>query len=144
VQSGFSDNAASSVADNIVHMRVVYGLDDGVNNGTITYNTAYTAGDGIVDRFVDGSTSPNWQYVIAIRIAVVARSVQAEKPSTGIVSDPCDTTTTAPTWSGSAWASSAPNLMTALDVSADANWKCYRYKVFETTLPLRNWIWKSS
>jgi type IV pilus assembly protein PilW len=144
VQSGFSDNAASSVADNIVHMRVVYGLDDGVNNGTITYNTAYTAGDGIVDRFVDGSTTPNWQYVIAIRIAVVARSVQAEKPSTGIVSDPCDTTTTAPTWSGSAWASSAPNLMTALDVSANANWKCYRYKVFETTLPLRNWIWKSS
>jgi type IV pilus assembly protein PilW len=144
VASGFSDNAAAAIADNIVHMRVVYGLDDGVNNGTITYNTAYTAGDGIVDRYVDGTTTPNWQYVIAVRIAVVARSVLAEKPSSGIPTDPCDTTTVAPTWSGSAWATAAPNLMTALDVSADANWKCYRYKVFETTLPMRNWIWKSS
>jgi type IV pilus assembly protein PilW len=144
VRSGFSDNAAAAIADNIVHMRVVYGLDDGVNNGTVTYNAAYTAGDGIIDRFVDGTTVPNWQYVIALRVAVVARSALAEKPSSGIPSDPCDTTTTAPTWSGSAWATAAPNLMTALDVSGDANWRCYRYKVFETTIPLRNWIWKSS
>ena len=144
VKSGFSDNAAAAIADNIVHMRVVYGLDDGVNNGTITYNAAYTTGDGIVDRFVDGSTTPNWQYVIAVRIAVVARSAMAEKPSSGIPSDPCDTTSAFPTWSGTVWSTAAPNLMTALDVSADANWRCYRYKVFETTLPLRNWIWKSS
>jgi type IV pilus assembly protein PilW len=143
-RSGFSDNAAASIADNIVHMRVVYGLDDGVNNNTVTYNSTYTAGDGIVDRFVDGTTTPNWQYVIAVRIAVVARSALAEKPSTGIPSDPCDTTIAAPTWSGSAWAAAAPTLMTALDVSADANWRCYRYKVFETTIPMRNWIWKSS
>ena len=144
LRSGFSDTAATAIADNIVHMRVVYGLDDGTNNGTVTYNATYTAGDGIVDRFVDGGTTPNWQYVIAVRIAVVARSALAEKPSSGIPSDPCDTTTAFPTWSGTAWSTAAPNLMTALDVSADANWRCYRYKVFETTLPLRNWIWKSS
>jgi type IV pilus assembly protein PilW len=139
--SGFSSAAAVAVADNIVHMRVVYGLDDGTNNNTITYNAAYTAGDGIIDRFVDGTTTPNWQRVIAVRIALVSRSALPEKPSAG-AGQPCDTTPNAPTWSGSAW--SALGLQTTFDLSADTNWKCYRYKVFETTIPLRNWIWRSS
>jgi type IV pilus assembly protein PilW len=38
-----------------------------------------------------------------------------------------------PAWSGGTF-----------DLSADPNWQCYRYRVFETTVPLRNWIWKSS
>jgi type IV pilus assembly protein PilW len=139
--SGFSDNAAVAVADNIVHMRVVYGMDDGTNNNTVTYNSTYTAGDGIIDRYIDGSATPNWQYVIAIRLAVVARSALPERSSAG-PGQPCDTTTAAPTWSGSAW--SLLGLATTFDLSADANWQCYRYKVFETTVPLRNWIWKSS
>ena len=141
VDASTSAPKLNTVGDNIVHMRALYGLDDGVDNGTVTYNTTFLAGDGIVDRYVDGSTTPNWQRVIAVRVAVVARGALAEKPSSGTV---CDTTTTAPTWSGSAWAVSPFNLMTKLDVSSDANWQCYRYKVFETTIPLRNWIWKSS
>jgi type IV pilus assembly protein PilW len=145
VASKFSSTPAVAVADNIVQMRAVYGLDDGTNNGTVTYTGGtFAANDGIIDRFVDGTTTPNWSQVIAVRVAVVARSAQPEKPSSGVVSDPCDTTTTEPTWSGTAWATSAPNLNTHLDVSSDANWKCYRYRVFETTIPLRNWIWKSS
>ena len=139
--SGFSSNAAVAVADNIVHMRAVYGLDDGTNNNTITYNATYAAGDGVVDRYVDASAVPNWQRVISVRIALVSRSALPEKPSAG-AGQPCDTTPTAPTWSGSAW--SALGLQTTFDLSSDTNWKCYRYKVFETTIPLRNWIWKSS
>jgi len=27
---------------------------------------------------------------------------------------------------------------------AGVTWQCFRYRVFETTVPLRNWIWKSS
>ena len=50
-----------------------------------------------------------------------------------------------PTWSGSSAGAH-------IDVSGSADpdpasplyWKCYRYRVFETTIPLRNWIWKSS
>jgi type IV pilus assembly protein PilW len=26
-------------------------------------------------------------------------------------------------------------------ISTDPNWMCYRYRVFETTVPLRNMIW---
>ena len=125
----------NAVADNIVHLRADYGVDDGVNDGTVTYNTVYAANDGIVDRYV--SVAPNWSQVVAVRVAVVARSALPEIGSGGPGS-PCDTTNVAPTWSG------ATSAARGFDLSADTNWKCYRYRVFETTVPLRNWLWKSS
>ena len=142
VVSAFSPNPASAVADNIVHMRALYGLDDGLI-APATVAVPYTPGpgtanDGIVDRYVDSTIfnsalpSPPWKSIIAVRLALVARSAQPEIPSTG-VGTPCDTTVNPPSWSGGTF-----------DVSADPDWKCYRYRVYETTVPLRNWIWKSS
>jgi type IV pilus assembly protein PilW len=145
----------STIADNIVHMRALYGLDDGVDNGTVTYSTLFNAGDGLVDRWVDGNTVPDWRYVIAVRLVVVARSAQPEIPAAGRGA-PCDTTPAEPTWSGSNpaaapnnWAGPPWNFNTRLDLSTPAdtptnNWQCYRYKTFETTVPVRNWIWKAS
>ena len=146
----------NAVADNIVQMRAQYGLDDGVKDGSVPFNTgAGVAGDGLVDRFVS-ATAFNalvplpWQSLIAVRVAVVARSALAEKPH-GANGTDCDATTDGtegpsasdlrPAWSGG-----------LIDVSATGDpspssplyWKCYRYRVFETTVPLRNWIWKSS
>jgi type IV pilus assembly protein PilW len=139
VVSAFSASAPAAVADNIVHMRALYGLDDG-NTAAGTIVVGYSpgvAGDGIVDRFVDSATfnaiAPlPWASLIAVRVAVVARSATPETSSQG-VGQPCDTTTVAPTWSGGTF-----------NLSADPNWQCYRYRVYETTIPLRNWIWKSS
>jgi type IV pilus assembly protein PilW len=124
------------VADNIVHMRALYGLDDGINDGSVTFSGTFAAGDGLIDRFVSAATfnaaATPWQSIIAVRVAIVARSAIPEKPSAGLGAA-CDTTPNPPTWSGGAF-----------DLSADPNWQCYRYRVFETTIPLRNWIWKSS
>jgi type IV pilus assembly protein PilW len=127
----------SSVADNIVHMRADYGLDDGVGG---------TPGDGVIDRFLDPAAfnaliPPPWQFVVSVRIAIVARSALAEKPGPGVS---CDGTTPLPTWSGGG------TLVRGLDLSAMplppgvAAWDCYRYRVFETIVPVRNTLWKSS
>src|SRR6266850_2344679 len=128
----------SPVADNIVHMRALYGVDDGVGDASVTIKNGgvNVAGDGLVDRFVDAATfnalaTPPWQSLIAVRVAIVARSALSEK-ATG-AGGACETTMAFPTWSGGTF-----------DLSADPNWQCYRYRVFETTVPLRNWIWKSS
>jgi len=81
----------TSVADNIVHMRALYGLDDGNNDATVLYNVTPTAGDGIVDRYVDAATfnallalvpparPTPWARLIAVRIALVSRSALPEK-----------------------------------------------------------------
>jgi type IV pilus assembly protein PilW len=129
----------NTVADNIVHMRAQYGVDDGVNDGSVTFSSTFLAGDGIVDRFI--RTTPPWTRVIAVRVTLVARSALAEKPTR--VGGACDATTDGtesppgpdqrPKWAGGTF-----------DLTADPDWKCYRYRVFETTIPLRNWIWRSS
>lgn len=132
----------SSIADNIVHMRADYGLDDGGPNPPVTG----TAGDGVLDRFLDPASfnalpSPPWQYIVSIRVAVVARSALAEKagPGTACVGS----TTTYPTWSGATGAARGFDL-SAVPSPAGVAWDCYRYRVFETVVPLRNSIWRSS
>ncbi len=138
----------SAVADNIVHMRALYGVDDGPFD-------ANGNGDGIVDRYIDAATfnaiAPQpWRFLLAVRVALVARSALAEKPSGGD-GPKCDATTDGteatpgpdlrPRWSGGVF-----NMSTTgdPDPASPLYWKCYRYRVFETTVPLRNWIWRSS
>lgn len=76
------------------------------------------------------STTDSYR-IKAIRFALVARSSQYEKPdATGV----CATTTDAMAASWSPWA-------TFNTANYPADWKCYRYKVFETVIPIRNVIW---
>jgi type IV pilus assembly protein PilW len=128
VVSAIASSARETVADGIVQMKAQYGKDNGLSNGTVTLTT-YAADDGVVDRFdsVSPLTTSAWAQVLAVRIGVVARSAQPEKPNgTGA----CDATTAAPTWAGGTF-----------DLSADPSWQCYRYKVFQTTVPIRNMLW---
>lgn len=109
------------VAANIVQLKAIYGKD--------------TNGDGIVDTWnvTAPVTSTDWANVMAVRIALVARSANPEKPDP--TTGNCSTTTATPsvTWDD--------GTTTTLDVSADPNWKCYRYKTFHVTDSLRNLIW---
>ena len=105
------------VANNIVSLRAEYGSD----------TTAPM--DGVVDVYnqTTPTTACGWAKTPAIRVALVARSGQFEKD---------EVTSAAPTWAGTASATSVP-----IDLSANASWKNYRYKVFETTIPIRNVAW---
>ena len=84
-------------------------------------------------------TKENRNRIRAIRIAVVARNGLLENTN---VSYQCSSLTTANptglcTWDGSVTGSAAP----AIDLSADPNWQRYRYRVYETVVPIRNIIW---
>jgi type IV pilus assembly protein PilW len=112
--------AATALAENIVQLQAQYGKD-------------LAGDDGIVDRWEAtmpaSPTAADWGRVLAVRLAIVARSGLREKPSAA--TGACETTVAAPTWAGG-----------TLDLSADDNWQCYRYRVFETTVALRNQIWR--
>ena len=94
-----------------------------------------------VDEWVDatGATWANpsladWRRIKAVRIALVARSAQYEKPTAP--GEACTTTTDA---MATKWASWADDVFSTDDYPGD--WRCYRYKTFETVVPLRNVIW---
>jgi type IV pilus assembly protein PilW len=136
-----SDGTTSTldVVDGIVDMRAQYGKDNGINNGTIT-NTAYVANDGIIDGYDTTApvTAADWAQVLAVRVGVLARIGNFEKPS--VSGGNCDATTVLPTWSGSA--ASPFNAVDIATVTSEA--RCFRYRVFETVVPLRNMIWRAS
>ncbi len=106
-----------AAVDGIVQMQAQYGKDK-VNN------------DGIVDTWETTApvTAADWAQVLALRLAIVARSGQPEKPNPTTLQ--CNTTVVGPTTN-----------LGVIDLSADPNWKCYRYKTFETVVALRNQIW---
>lgn len=117
VQNVIATNVASAIVDGIVQLQAEYGKD--------------ADNDGAVETWdnVAPTNANEWASVIAVRMAVVARSQTPEKPNptTGV----CDTTAVAPTWKGG----------TAISLTADPDWQCYRYRTFETVVPLRNLIW---
>jgi type IV pilus assembly protein PilW len=126
------------VADGIVQLQAQYGYD-GDGDGRITaptnVGTLNAAGaDQWADTLPAVMTAQNWSRIVAVRMAVVARSVTPEKPNTAGV---CTTTTVGPRWFAR-----DPATPYLIDVSATGtDWGCYRYRVFEVTIPIRNVAW---
>lgn len=102
------------IVDGIVAIRAQYGRD--------------TNADGYIDVY-DTTAPTDAAQLVAVRIAVVARSGQLEKlavsPATLVL------------WNGGTTANGGA-------VTLDATAQQYRYKVHQTTVPLRNVIWNNN
>ncbi|WP_411879055.1 PilW family protein [Polaromonas sp. YR568] len=113
---------------NIVNLKAMYGKD--------------TNGDSLVDTWdnTTPTTNAGWLQVVAVRIAVVARSVQYEKEEV-TTSNPLWDVGAALTVAGTATCGTSKCLSLKVDNLTD--WKHYRYKIFDTVIPLRNMLWNS-
>ncbi|MDP2761237.1 MAG: PilW family protein [Sideroxyarcus sp.] len=117
----------------------------GIVNLQAQYGISATANSNHVTAWVD-ATTPTWDApavadrnrIKAIRIAVVARNPKMESAT---VTATCSALDSAAPTGLCAWAGSAASPAPAVDLSADADWQRYRYRVFETIVPLRNVIW---
>jgi type IV pilus assembly protein PilW len=114
---------ATAIIDDIVDLQAQYGKDMDDNGVVETWNTVQP---------VNGA---QWQQVLAVRVAVLARSGNYERPETA--GGPCEATTTAPQWGDAAALQDFPTLLVAGALPS-----CYKYRVFETIIPLRNMIWR--
>lgn len=117
-QMMLTGGAPTVLVDEIVNLQVQYGKDTDSDNLVDTYDTTIPA------------SANQWIQVLGLRIAVLARGAY-ERPA---VDGTCTATTTMPTWAGGTIRD--PNV-------AAGSPSCYRYRVFETTVPLRNMIWRS-
>jgi hypothetical protein len=68
-----------------------------------------------------------------VQLIIVARSSQPEKNVDA--ANVCNTTTVGPSW-----INGTVDLSGLIGLTGD-DWKCYRYKAFTVTVPLRNVIW---
>lgn len=137
----------AAVTDNIVSIKAQYGFDTRTGNAFTPEVSAQIGrwSASMIDADGDGvSGGPgDYQHVVAVRIAVVARSKEPERKEPGAAA--CTATTTAPILfataqpSGVAAVSVTPNLQVAGDT---VDWQCYRYRVFESIIPIRNSAWR--
>lgn len=114
---GSCSTAWVPIANSVVSMRAEYGRDTSAPM------------DAVVDVFDQATptTACGWTMTAALRLALVVRNTQFEK---GVV------TNAAPVWAGSTSATAVP-----INLTNDASWQSYRYKVYQTSVPLRNVSW---
>jgi len=127
--------AIPSVAG-IVNLQAQYGISAAANSNQVTQWVDATTG-GIWDPALISVADRN--RIKAVRIAVVARNAKMELAD---VTAACSSTNSAAPTGLCAWAGSASSPSPTIDMSAgDPDWLRYRYRVFETIIPLRNVIW---
>ncbi|MDR1275318.1 MAG: PilW family protein [Candidatus Accumulibacter sp.] len=121
---GTCSSAWVPIADNVVSLRAQYGRDTTVPmNGSIdVWDQTTPVQPSPVDQ---EKYACLWVRAPAVRIAVVARNAQIEKEAV---------TPVAPAWYGSA---THPINLTA----TRTNWQHYRYRLFQTVVPIRNIPW---
>lgn len=127
-----------TLASNVVSMRVLYGRDTSPSR------------DGVVDVYDTSTptTADGWARVLTVRVAVVARSEQYEKEAVTSGSPEWDVGTAA-TVSGTAACTGSEErqcltLTLPGSTGSDTTWQHYRYKVYDTVVPLRNVLWSAS
>jgi type IV pilus assembly protein PilW len=128
------------ISSDVVNLQAQYGFDTRV--GAQTTSIIDTWSSDMIDADASGGAAgdaADVQRIYAIRFVIVARSGLREKATAGGV---CDITTTNPTWAGSALPGGSIDLSLNPDGSANPDWQCYRYKTFETVVPLRNLLWR--
>ena len=112
-----ADNDGTSdadIGDGIVQLKAQYGKDTNADAVVDTWNTTLPA------------NAAEWMQVRAIRVALLARSGKFEKTAV---------TAAAPAWTGGAFTMTNP--------ADGTDWRYYRYRVYETVVPLRNMIWSN-
>ena len=157
-----ASNAPVSAVGGIVTIKALYGFDTrpappGATIGCVpggavfqpdcgTRITRWSA--GMVDANADGSTnSMDYQRLVAVRLAVVARSRLAERPTPGRAdcTDTIPANAALPTVFGAQEPSGVTSVPIQVNVAVTGDttdWTCYRYRTFETIVPLRNSGWK--
>lgn len=144
--------AVNAATGNLDKTTVVNGVSTtvpsvvGVVNLQAQYGVAATANSNAITQWVDASggtwaapTVANRNRIKAIRVAVVARNAKIEP---GTVTAACSSTSAAAPAGLCAWEGSVASPAPAVDLSpGNADWAKYRYRVFETIIPLRNVIW---
>ena len=127
-----SISAPTILLSNIVGFKAVYGKDNDLDGSVDVWDNQAPA------------TSADWQKIIAIRIAMVARSAQYEKE---------DVTSSNPLWDLGSSIDVTPGhpanspcgaggKCVMLKIDDLPNWRRYRYKVFDTVIPLHNMLWR--
>ena len=127
--------ATTPILSGIVNIQAQYGVSASTNSNQIAQWVDATAGS----PWAAPSTTDR-KRIKALRVSVVARNDTMEVNAQ--TSSICSSYTTANPTGLCAWEGTSGSPAPTIDLSpANANWGRYRYRVFDTIIPLRNVLW---
>lgn len=124
-------------------------IADGIVNMQVQYGISTTAQTREVSSWVNATGSwaapsaADMGRIKALRVAVVARSQLKEKDIVRGVEMSCVNTSGTNANGPCAWRDTTASPAPTIDLSGDPDWQHYRYRVYETIVPLRNVMWQS-
>ena len=130
-----------NLSSDVVNFQAQYGVDDRPGYQIAPMVTKWTSNIPDINKNNKIGDSGDLQKIIAIRIAVVYRNRMPEKSVDGI----CNISVL-PSWMAGNETSGVLE-KTNIDVSKNSdgtglsNWTCYKYKVLESVIPMRNIMW---
>nr|WP_292841577.1 PilW family protein [Methylotenera sp.] len=128
-------NGEPVVAD-VVNIQAQYGVAASANSNQVN---EWVEPTGIWAATATTPTVANRNRIKAIRIVVVARNGLREKE---VVTNSCTTVKGTVNNGPCAWDDTDFNAAPKIDLSlTDAAWQNYRFRTFETIIPLRNMLW---
>lgn len=122
----------AELAEGVVNLQLQYGFD--ARSGAQAAPQVTRWSDVPLDADASGvaGDAADWRRLLAVRLAVVVRSAQRRD-------GPCDAT--APQW----LAGQPPTgglQATPIRVDHLPDWRCWRYRVLQAEVPLRNQLWR--
>lgn len=129
-----------NIASGIVSLRLQYGFDTRPGEQARLEVDTWSATMMDADRSGASGDRGDWRRMAGLRVAVVARSPfrMAAGPD-GVCSATVAGAANAPGWQ-TTQADGSPG-RSAISLAHVPDWRCYRYRVAETVVPLRNVIW---
>lgn len=136
----------TAMVDGIVNMQAQYGISATPDSNQITQwvnATGAWAAPGIT-ALACNAANANRNCIKAVRVAIVARNGLLERPPA--VSTACSSTTAANPTGVCAWDATSANPSVAspaptVNLTNTPSWGQYRYRVYESIIPLRNVVW---
>jgi len=134
VNSNQLERNGVAIGPDIVSIQAQYGISAAANSNIVTQWVDATGATWGAPALADRNR------IKAVHIAVVARNGQRD---IGDVTASCSSLTSANPTGLCAWAGTAASPAPAITFS-NSDWKKYRYRVFDTIIPLRNVIWSKN
>lgn len=130
------DLNGNGIASDIVNIQAQYGVSATAKSNVVT-EWVNASGDWAVANLTPSSRNR----IKALRVAIVARNGLKEK---ALVSSSCTTVKGTVNTGPCAWDDTAVDAAPQIDLSnLGEDWANYRYRVYETTIPIRNIIWSN-
>ncbi|MDE3022505.1 MAG: PilW family protein [Pseudomonadota bacterium] len=135
-QNSFTNT--NPIANNIVMLKAQYGIAPAGSQSVNCWVNPTSSGNACDSDNWASPSAADIARIKAIRVAIVTRSSQMDRQ---IVSNPCTNVSGETNQGPCLWPDTTSDPAPLIDLSSNTNWRHYRYRVYQTVVPLRNILW---